>query len=686
MSEGPHRATGVTGRLRRRLVAAVQFWYAVAERAQIAEVTFLAAAVAYYAFLSLLPVLLLTLSVGTALGGEALADAIVVAAGDILTPTGRVLVQDALENAAGRTGATIVSVLLLIWSMLRVFRALDIAFLKVYGTEAPASLRDQIRDGTVAVFGVGLGLVVMFGVGAFLSAFNLDPVLDLLGILVLPTVLTVVFLPLFYVFPDTKLRIGDALPGTLFAAIGWTVLQAGFQIYAANAGQYQAYGVLGGVLLLVVWFYLAAIVLLLGAVVNVVLSGRANPPVRRVRASAAGAPNRGRIKSRAEIEGGFAASGDRQLQQSPGSQRNTTPMVPDDDDSHRGGNEQPQQTEDGSDRGDEDGSHRKERDGLARNEGERPVDSDVSVDNDESIDSDESVDSDDNGRFRSDGGRPTDDADDGSTRNDDEPSPHASDEDPRQENESPSGDESPIEDELLSQGRSPRSDESPSDEGSSVDGDEGVRGESGDNETAREEDIPSWKGGKSSRCEDDEPFRAEDGSSTAEDGSSTAADDSSTAADDSSQGDTGSYGGGGAARDDRETHDDEGVEPSGAPDITDLQQEVDRLRSELDEVERDVESRTVDRSDLESDLKRYVRKRMRRGHARGWGPYLVLLYGTILTLGGFYWLDGIYAIGAMIILGLSTLGLYVLFVLFGIGLNAADVPFRAVDAIRRRRK
>ena len=130
----------------------------------------------------------------------------------------------------------------------------------------------------------------------------------------------------------------------------------------------------------------------------------------------------------------------------------------------------------------------------------------------------------------------------------------------------------------------------------------------------------------------------------------------------------------------------EEVDPAGAPDITELQREVARLRSQLDEFEEDIESRTVERPKLKSELRRYVRRRMRRGHARGWGPYLVLLYGTVATLGAFYWLDGIYAIGAMIILGLSTLGLYVLFILFGIGLNVAGVPFRAIDAYRRRRE
>jgi hypothetical protein len=106
-------------------------------------------------------------------------------------------------------------------------------------------------------------------------------------------------------------------------------------------------------------------------------------------------------------------------------------------------------------------------------------------------------------------------------------------------------------------------------------------------------------------------------------------------------------------------------EPRGAPDVAELAEEVDELRSELDDFEDDVERRTVDRPQLEDDLKAYVRSRMRQGKATGWGPYLVLLYGTVLSLGAFYWLDGWPAVAAMLVTFTSTLGLYVLFVLFG---------------------
>lgn len=127
------------------------------------------------------------------------------------------------------------------------------------------------------------------------------------------------------------------------------------------------------------------------------------------------------------------------------------------------------------------------------------------------------------------------------------------------------------------------------------------------------------------------------------------------------------------------------VEPSGAPDISDLDARLAELRAEFDEFEDDIENRTVDKPALKDDLERYVRRKLRRGHARDWGPYLVLLYGTVMTLGAFYWLSNDWlAILAMLIIFLSTLGLYTLFVLVGVGFNVLGAPGKALDIVRDR--
>jgi len=112
------------------------------------------------------------------------------------------------------------------------------------------------------------------------------------------------------------------------------------------------------------------------------------------------------------------------------------------------------------------------------------------------------------------------------------------------------------------------------------------------------------------------------------------------------------------------------------------QAELDALRAELDEFRDDIEDRTLHREEIESDLRRYVRRRLRRGHARGWGPYVVLLYGTIMTLGAFYYLSAGWAILAMLVVWLSTLGLYVVMIVAGLGIGAAGLPQRLLDRFR----
>lgn len=144
--------------------------------------------------------------------------------------------------------------------------------------------------------------------------------------------------------------------------------------------------------------------------------------------------------------------------------------------------------------------------------------------------------------------------------------------------------------------------------------------------------------------------------------------------------------GGDAGADATAADDGDRVEPRGAADIGELEARLAELRAEFDDFEDDIEDRTVDKSAVETDLKRYVRRKLRRGHARGWGPYLVLLYGTIMTLGAFYWLQNDWvAILAMLIIFLSTLGLYTLFVIVGVGFNILGAPGKALDFVRDRR-
>lgn len=105
----------------------------------------------------------------------------------------------------------------------------------------------------------------------------------------------------------------------------------------------------------------------------------------------------------------------------------------------------------------------------------------------------------------------------------------------------------------------------------------------------------------------------------------------------------------------------------------------EELRQEIDALRDNIENRTVHRGVIEDELRQYVRHRLRTGHARHWGPYLVLLYGTVMTVCAFYFLTGGWAIVAMIVIWLSTLGLYVLMLVFGVLLSLGSLPGKLRD-------
>lgn len=58
-------------------------------------------------------------------------------------------------------------------------------------------------------------------------------------------------------------------PGSLFAAIGWLLLSFGFGLYVANLGNYNAtYGSLSAVVVMLTWMYLSSYILVFGAELN----------------------------------------------------------------------------------------------------------------------------------------------------------------------------------------------------------------------------------------------------------------------------------------------------------------------------------------------------------------------------------------------------------------------------------
>lgn len=119
---------------------------------------------------------------------------------------------------------------------------------------------------TLVVFGPQLAdlLARWFGLNAaFVWAWK---------ILRWPLVLTLVAVGIgliYYFAPDAEQDWVWITPGSIVATLLWMAGSLGFRYYAVNFGNYDAtYGALGGMMLLLMWFYVSGIAVVLGAELN----------------------------------------------------------------------------------------------------------------------------------------------------------------------------------------------------------------------------------------------------------------------------------------------------------------------------------------------------------------------------------------------------------------------------------
>ncbi|SHL19332.1 YihY/virulence factor BrkB family protein [Haladaptatus paucihalophilus] len=238
------------------------------------NIKFMAGSIAYHSFVSLLPVLLLLTLIVSAVGSETLARRLIQDIGSYLPASANIFLQNAISGAPS-PGDSLVVVLVLLWGTFRIFRALDAAFADIYDVERKTSFRDELEDGVVVLVALVLVVVTIGVTSATISTPQRLPFDEYLAEGVSILVLGIAFLPMYYVFPNIDVEIGEILPGVAIAAVGWQVLHSVFHMYAqVSAYNTSLYGTVGKILLVIVWLYVGSIVILFGAAVNAVLAGR----------------------------------------------------------------------------------------------------------------------------------------------------------------------------------------------------------------------------------------------------------------------------------------------------------------------------------------------------------------------------------------------------------------------------
>ena len=235
-----------------------------------------AAGVAYYAVLSLFPLLLGLIAVfGFFLPSETVQEKLFDFFESNLPGAIDVLEQniDSVIQFRGAIGA--VSLVLLFWSASAMFGAINQSINRVWDVhkDRPFYIR-KLRDLSMAI---GTGILFILSIGAtsvFSIMSNLDSPLAAtasdIGARLLAFLFSIgIFMVLYKFIPNTKTYWRYVWPGALLAGVLFEIAKTGFVFYLDHFANYESvYGNVASVIILLFWIYVSAFILILGAEIS----------------------------------------------------------------------------------------------------------------------------------------------------------------------------------------------------------------------------------------------------------------------------------------------------------------------------------------------------------------------------------------------------------------------------------
>lgn len=247
------------------------------------DVLNLAAQQAYYFFFALFPAILAVISIASFFPVQNLVDEIVtmlsrVAPGEVTTIVTGQIRKISNTNAGG---LLTFAFLFTLWSSSNAVVSMCSTLNAAYDiTEGRPWWKVRLT-----ALGVTVGLAVFILVSMTLviagptiaehiaNSMNLGPVfVSVWSILQWPVVFALVatgIALIYYYAPDAEQDWVWITPGSVLATALWVIVSLGFKFYVTRFGTYTAtYGVIGGVMVLMLWFYFSGVAILVGAELN----------------------------------------------------------------------------------------------------------------------------------------------------------------------------------------------------------------------------------------------------------------------------------------------------------------------------------------------------------------------------------------------------------------------------------
>jgi membrane protein len=248
------------------------------------NVPHLGAALSYYTLFSLAPILVVAIAIaGLVFGAEAVRGEIVGQIEGLVGRDGAKAVQAMLEGAAKPSSsvpATVIGIITFFLGATSAFLELQTALNAIWRVKPKVSssfLRSLAIDRLVSfglVVGVGFLMLTSLLVSAGLAALHTymgetfpgGAVLwEAVNVIVSLGVISILFATVFKVLPDVELAWSDVWVGGLVTAGLFTVGKLLIGLYLGTSALASTYGAAASVIVLLVWVYYSAQIILLGA-------------------------------------------------------------------------------------------------------------------------------------------------------------------------------------------------------------------------------------------------------------------------------------------------------------------------------------------------------------------------------------------------------------------------------------
>jgi membrane protein len=232
---------------------------------------------------SITPLLVIAIAIaGLAFGNEAAQGQIVDSFKDLIGQSGADTIQTMIQHAQKPTAgiiATVVGVVVLVFGASGVFVELQSSLNDIWDVKIDpksgwkAMIKRRFLDFGM-VLGIGFLLMVslvlsaaLTSAGKFMSEkFPGGPVLwQVVNFLVSLGVITALFSMIFKILPDVKLRWKDVIAGALLTAVLFVIGKTLIGLYIGNSSMASVYGAAGSFVVMLVWIYYSAQILLFGA-------------------------------------------------------------------------------------------------------------------------------------------------------------------------------------------------------------------------------------------------------------------------------------------------------------------------------------------------------------------------------------------------------------------------------------